>query len=418
MIRFKSGDLKGVPSGYERPESPTDLTIPPCGLGDVDRAIFEMFDKELNFEVGEKNEDVKKVPVVYASGEKWALIKKSRALRDKNDTLKLPLISIVRTSIEQRRDVDIAGRGINQQTGEIVIKRRLSSTDRDYQNLINRLYVKNQDNLSQRIGSGVDGQLETIRETGDRSLDYEINEGAYLAPDRTRNIWETISIPSPQFYTAKYKITFWTQYNFHMNQLIEKFMSSLLTPGNCLRLETPKGYWFIAYFEDISFEADTNFSDQSEQERMIKHSFEATVPAYILASRAPGIPVPVRRTLSSPSIQFTIENSSESAIDETEEDGPYIGADDPTLPSSLKNTKYSDKRQRQPDVYPRNDLVDKGDPALQVDEKGRPYRRGKYVKRLVVDRQTGKLVEKYVRSSQSHQGEESLGGFSIEISKK
>ena len=68
----------GLPSGYDGQTSST-LTIPPFGIEDIDSALFNLFDKEISFQVStsDKNrEEVKKVPVIFAAGEKWALAKR------------------------------------------------------------------------------------------------------------------------------------------------------------------------------------------------------------------------------------------------------------------------------------------------------------------------------------------------------
>lgn len=417
MIRFKSGDLRGIPSGYDRTSGPMDTTIPPCGVEDVDVSVFELFDKEIKFEVGSTGvEEVKRVPIVFASGEKWASLKNSRTLRDSNGRIRLPLITIVRTSVDQDPAADICGRGINQQTGEIVIRRKLSSRDREYQNLINRLGIVNQSNVAVERGKNASRQISTDREVGTLTNDVGVLAGGLMVPDRLNNVWEIISIPSPQFFTSRYEVTFWTQYAKHMAQLIDMFFSSLLTPGNCFKLETKKGYWFLAFPDSTSFVSDTNFSNQAGQERIIKSKISMRVPGYIVAARSPGMPVPVRRTLSNPVIEFMVEpNISELSTDSTEDDPMLLGADDPTLPFEAKRlSARRDARSTVPITHQRSDLIDHGDPALRTDANGRPYRgRGKYVRRLVIDPTTGRPTERLVRLvSRTPQGEETYAAVS------
>ena len=145
-------NIKSVAIHAQHPLSggyPTDQfsndTIPPVGLEDIDTAIFTLFDKELPLQVTdtESNNGTKKVPVIFAGGEKWALLKRNKPLRDKNNTLILPLITIGRTNFVQNVSDDMNGRGINQKTGEIKIRRRLDPRDRSYQNLINKHNLSN-----------------------------------------------------------------------------------------------------------------------------------------------------------------------------------------------------------------------------------------------------------------------------------
>lgn len=409
MIRFKAGDPKGVPSGYAESSSPHDVTIPSCGIDDLELALFDMFDKELSFEVTvHKETPKKKVPVIFASGEKWSAIKNSKGIRDKTGSLILPLITIVRTSFDQNISSDTCGRGINQQTGEIVVKRKLSSLDRDYQNIVNRLYIKNQKNVAVDSTEVVAGGVSTEREVGSLSQDSDVLDGCLMVPDHLENMWEVISIPSPQFYSTAYDVTFWTQHVFQMDEMIEKLLSSLLVPGNYLRLDSSKGYWFLARMESESISPETNFSDHARAERSIMSKISLRAYGYLVASRAPGVPVSVKRVVSSPTVQFTTSQMQFTTSDYSGLDDPHLGADDPTLPYDAEKSGRRDQRHVVHDEFPRRDLSDKGDPARRVDSNGRPYSgRGKYVKRTIVDPKTGKLVERLVRLvSTNSQGEE------------
>ena len=101
-------DIPGLETAMDGPSS--TLTIPSCGIEDVDLSLFNLFDKEIPFQVT-TDDGIKPVPVIFAAGEKWALNKRKRAIRDKMNTLILPLITIVRTEISQDPTIDIAGRG-------------------------------------------------------------------------------------------------------------------------------------------------------------------------------------------------------------------------------------------------------------------------------------------------------------------
>jgi len=338
--RFKAGSrsnygVSPLPTGYETAQyGPVDLYIPPCGIEDVDTAMFNLFDKEISPECGGKDSaPLKKAPIIFAAGEKWALLKKGRPIRDRNNTLILPLITIVRTEVAQQPTDDVSGRGINQHVGEIVIKRRLDKSDRDYQNLINKILLGYQQNVP-NTEDNVVNQVETARDVGSLRSDPDIKRGAYLKSSLKNNVYETIVVPTPQFYTVKYQVTVWTQYMQHTNQIIERIISSFLPQGQSWRLDTPKGYWFVASLDGGNFENETNFDDMSQQERFIKTNFTVSVPAYIFASDAPGNPVPVKRYVSSPTVKF------ETTDDSLTDSDFMFGSDDPTLPiDDLDNTR-------------------------------------------------------------------------------
>ena len=387
--RFKTEAEKNfgvppLPSGYGESMPQGSLTIPPCGVEDVDVAVFNLFDKEINLQVMSNVTDVIKVPVVFAAGEKWAMLKNNRPLRDRNNTLILPLITVMRTDVSQNASEDIVGRGINQQVGELVIKRRLNSNDRSYQSLINRLLIPNQDNLMMADGTATGDQPTTARDVGSLALTSEGFNGALLKQDRLNNVYETIVVPTPQFYTAKYQVTIWTQYTQHANQIVEKLFSSLLPQGQSWKLSTTKGYWFIARFDDGSLSTETNFEDIAQQERFIKHTFTMSVPAYFFATKSPGSPIPVRRYVSSPVVKFESIEPFETGYDYKEESQYVIGSDDPTLPLEDRRNLRRDQRNigfSNSKLYPavpddgrvvsREDAIRANDPAMKNAKKWR-----------------------------------------------
>lgn len=367
-------NVPGLPSGFQSKSAPSDFTVPPVGIVDVDKSLFELFDKEIPFAVADDDGELKKVPVVFAAGEKWALQKRRRALRDRNGTLILPLITVVRTTIRQAADSDITGRGINQQTGEIVIHRRLDKSDRAYQGLINRLLIRHQANLAVNPAAADASQLTTLRPIGDMADDPVVREGGLLVPNRKNNIYETIVVPAPQFFTALYDVTIWVQYTSHMNQLLEQLMSSFLPQGNSWRLDTDKGYWFIAYVDENTYTSDSNADDYAQTERIIKYKLVIRVPGYVMASKTPGAPVPIKRYVSSPIVSF------QTSVDVTGDDGsdsitdPFLGADDPTLPldpgdsaPSRRNDLRSTTSTR---LYPNVEAVSPDDPANKSRRRG------------------------------------------------
>ncbi len=399
--------VPGLPSGYGGISAPDSLTVPSVGIEDVDVAMFALLDKEIPFvvSVSDRNRgETKKVPVVFGSGEKWAKIKKERALRDKSGSLILPLITAVRTTIQQLPNEDITGRGTNQQTGEIIIKRRLDKSDRAYQNLINRMLLQHQTNLAVSPSTADVGQLTTLHAVGDLSEDPTVRDGGLMLAQRKNNVMETLVVPAPQFFTALYEVTFWTQYTVQMNQLIEQLISSFLPQGQSWRLDTPKGYWFVATVDGNIYSPENNVDDMSQEERIIKYKFTVKVPGYIMASGVPGAPVPVKRYVSSPVITFDIGTGASEELDTSGVEDPFLGSDDPTLPLTDGHSSRGDQRSvGGTRLYPQKEIVSPHDPALKAGPRGRVLPRYKKVTMLV----NGKQVTKFVRvvSTNRYSGE-------------
>ncbi len=398
----------GIKSGYEQLAT-SDLGVPSCGIEDIDEAMFTLFSKEIPFQTFDPaTQSMMNVHVVFAAGEKWASVKKTMSTRDRNKSLKLPLIAVGRTGLTQAYDGDITGRGMNQHTGELVIRRRLDKTDRNYQALINRLLLKHQRNLAVGPTTADYNQLSTTRTVGDMSEDPDIQAGAYLKSNLMNNVFETIVVPTPQFYTATYEIIVWAQYSQHMNGIVETMMSSMLPQIRGWRIDTKEGYWFVARVADDELAMETNFDDMSQEERMIKLKFTISVQAALFASSAPGIPVPVKRYISSPDIQFTLSPESTPEITESSLSiDPFLGSDDPTLPLTDGQSKRPDQRDTgRTRLYQAGSTIDTHDPAITSMPRGRALPKYKTV--TLID-STGKKVKRRIRvaTTNSYTGETS-----------
>lgn len=317
-----------LPTGVEGQNVPTDFFIPGAGLEDVDRAIFELFEKRLKLEVTAKQETTV-VPTIFAGGERFALIKKGMPPRDNAGAFVLPLVSIRRTGLEQSELGTIVGRGLGQDTGDLVVRRRLAARDPKYQSLLNKLRLVNQDNVATdenrlRTTNPVGSKPGKVASRRIQPRSFNTVTGNFLEPDLKKNIFEIITIPFPHFYTALYEVIFWTQYQQHMNRLIERFMTSYDAQGNQFRLLTNKGYWFVAYV-DSDWSSEDNFSDYTGEERFVKYKFTIKVPAYLHAMERKGVGIPFRRFLSAPQISFQLLEGEAPIRDR---DYPPVGSGD------------------------------------------------------------------------------------------
>lgn len=292
-----------IKSGLEGQNIPADFYLPPCGLEDIDRALFNLFDKELQFSIDQRGES-RKVPVIFATGERFALIKRREPLRDENEALILPLISIRRTSIDQSPGIERLA-----DTGDLVIKRRLSSRDPVYQNLINPQNLLHQDNVTSENNSldSSDPRSAKPGRVNSRRLPVKTHSGGPLLSNNldSHHIYEIITIPFPHFISVTYEITFWTSYTMHMNRMIEKFVSAYTGNRNQFKIESDKGYWFVAY-PDNSVSNQDNFDDMTSDERVVRYSFSMQVPAYIVAPEDEGNMRPFRKFVSAPDVSFEV----------------------------------------------------------------------------------------------------------------
>jgi hypothetical protein len=383
--RFNVDSKGGLQSGYSNNNVDHSFNLPSCGIEDVDRAVFYLFDKELPLYVDSNGTEQKKAVVIFASGEKWALIKKKKEIRDNNGSLILPLVTVGRTNIMQNLSTDVAGRGINQQTGEFTILRRLDKSDRRFQNWQNRLNIKKQKNVAVVEGQQSADQPSVVYQDQDLYLtDADVFHGALLKNDKNKSVYEVLTIPSPQFYSVTYDIVLWTSYVTHMNQLLETIISAQLAQGNAFRLDTDKGYWFVGTLSG-EFTNENNFDDAKEN-RIIKHKFSLDVKAYMIGSKAPGVPQQVRRYVSAPDISFDLNVGPAIDVQEGLIDDPFLGSDDPTLPlDSLGIERQRNDMRRTGKVLlsPASNEANASDPALLSLPRGRQV--GKYKKISSID---------------------------------
>jgi hypothetical protein len=281
------------PSGYEGANVPDGIELPSNTIEDVDKSVFELFDKHLPFQY-DRSGTMTRVPVIFASGERFAVLRRRKPLRDKTGALILPIISVMRTSITQTNAI---GGGTSEVETQ-VIKRKLSKEDAYYQRLINSRREQNSLDLA------VDPDRPDV-ESRLRSERREViasNEG--MQPTLGKNVYEIYEIPPVKFFTATYEVTFWTQYTQQMNDLLMATMS--LYQNNTqrtFRLQTSKGYWFVAYAGEQMSNGD-NFDGFADDERLIKYTFEMTVPSYLIGADFPGSMKPIRRFLSAPEVSF------------------------------------------------------------------------------------------------------------------
>jgi len=360
-------------SGYEGANVPEDFKIPSVGIEDVDRAMFNLFDKNNQIYIVTRDDESieqfeKKVPVVFATGERFALRERRNPIRDKSGALILPIISIRRTGINQAKEN--MGSAIGQDTGDFVIKNRLSSKDPKFQNAINRLALQNQQNvgsesnlLNATTQQGANpGTLATRRNGFFRS------EKGLLSNDVSQNITEVISIPFPLRYVVTYEVVFWTSFQTHMNQMIEKVLTNYDGQGHTYKLTTEKGYYFVAYFDE-EIQTQDNFDEFTDDERVHRYAFNVQVTAYMLANRNGGDMVPFRRYLSAPQISF----------------GIFDG-----------NLEYPRDEGTAPTGKPEDFILDD---IQNLDNRGRPIKRLQdiFERRVIVDPFSGENERAFVR---------------------
>lgn len=282
-----SEDNNSIISGYEETNKVYDYVVPSCGIEDLDRAIFELFNTQIPLYYDIQGE-VKKVPVIFATGERFAILRRKKPITDKTGALILPLISITRASLENKPQKGIAN---NEMFPETFV-RKIADNNVAHRQLNN---------------------FEGFKSLNHTTTNLDNSSSTYsLSPQIKNNIYETIEIPPVKYIGASYEITIWSSFTQQMNKILEAIMSAYtLNPGQQFRIESEKGYWFPAFVES-SFSQDTNYSDYTDAERYIKYSMTIASTGYILAPNIEGGKVGLKSLVSAPQVSFEIlDNPSE-----------------------------------------------------------------------------------------------------------
>ena len=269
-------DNNSIVSGYEGNTHPEEYTIPSCGLEDLDFAIFNLFNKQIPLYYDHHGEQ-KKIPVIFATGERFAILRRNKPLTDKKGALILPLISITRSGLE---NVPQKGMANNQMFPE-VLARRISKDNTEWRQLNNF--------------EGFEHISHTLKKN---ATDFN------LKPKLENNIYETIEIPPVKYFGATYEISIWSSFTQQMNDIITTIMSAYtINPGQQFKVESKKGYWFPAFI-DSSFSQDTSYQDFTDAERYIKYNMTMMATGYILAPDILGGKVSLKSLVSAPTLSF------------------------------------------------------------------------------------------------------------------
>ena len=212
--------------GYLYAKSKDDVKNPSVTLMDMDGAITHYFDKVIKPSVEDNGENVK-VPIMYASPERWKAIQRDGFMRDKKRQVITPVIVYRRTSIEKDESLPQDKLDANNPNLFYTFEKKFSRVNR-------------YDNFSTQIG---------------------------LTPQK-----EYYNVTFPDYVTLTYDFTIWTSYIEQMNKIVEKVV-----------------YSDGAYWGDpdkmrfrTSIDSFTDAAEVSDVERLVRTTFTVTMRGYLL----------------------------------------------------------------------------------------------------------------------------------------
>ena len=212
--------------GYLYSRSGDNVKNPEVTLIDIDSSILFYFENVIQPSIEDNGENTK-VPIMYASPERWNSIQKQGFLRDKKRQIITPVIAYRRTSIAKDESVPQDKLDANNPHLFYAFQKKFSQ-------------INKYDNFSQQIG---------------------------LIPQR-----EYYNVMMPDYVTITYDFTIWTSYIEQMNSIVEKIVYS-----DGAYWGDPEKMRFRSSID--SFEDATEVSDV---ERLVRTTFTVTLRGYLL----------------------------------------------------------------------------------------------------------------------------------------
>jgi len=230
-----------------------EISIQPSTIETIDLSVFDMVDNKFDLHT-KTNLGFKKVPVLWISPERSFHVK-NKEIRDSVGKLKLPLITIERSSFS--KDPSFKG-GFQANIFPDTFGPRG--------------YRKHQKRVAKNIAQGPTRKFA--------SADAYRNKGQYHYPtDNKKIVYEEIYTPIPVWVTVIYTITLRTEYQQQMNDLVTPF-ASRTGNINCLLIKEGNHKYEAFIQSDMTYA--NNMSNLGEEERSFKTTINLKVLGYLL----------------------------------------------------------------------------------------------------------------------------------------
>jgi hypothetical protein len=239
-----------------------EIEFMPSSLETIDGAMLKFVDEELNLSTT-TNDGFKKVPVLWVTAERAFQIKHNKDLRDKEETLILPLITLNRTNVTKEQNY----RGTvyanlypvnDEKGGTITIARQINQKKTaEFQNAqANRKYGPD-NNVSSKMYN-----------TNKRNM------------STAKTVYETITIPLPVWVKVSYQVSIRTEYQQQMNELIRPFLT---VPGNSRMPKriTNEGHAYEVFI-DGGFANNSNQANLGMEQRNYETDINIEVMGYLI----------------------------------------------------------------------------------------------------------------------------------------
>ena len=240
-----------------------EIVFMPSTLETVDRALFRFIDEELDLHVN-SNKGWKKLPAIWVSAERAFQVKEDKDLRDSKGVLKLPLMTIERSSVV--KDPTFKGtfwshvpdsgrvRRINIPAGRII----------------------NQDKTSNFKNAWSARQKGDIGNTtvGHGQVNFPSSE-----TDKSRVVYQTLYKPVPIYVKVMYSLKVKTEYLQQMNDVFQPFITKTGQINNFFI--SHEGHRFEGFIEN-DFTQANNVAELGEEERSYETEIQLKILGYLM----------------------------------------------------------------------------------------------------------------------------------------
>ena len=183
--------------GLTDPSIVRTVEITPSSLETIDGAVLDYVNERLNIST-QTNDGFKKVPVLWVTAERAYQMKHNKDLRDSEDMLRLPLITVHRAAIEKNPASEYAVPAANipevrdAMGGSITIAREIyQKKTAEFQNA----YAKK-----------------------------KYGRATWPEVRNNKTVYKTVTIPFPTWIAVNYEISMRAEYQQQMNTIIRKFI--------------------------------------------------------------------------------------------------------------------------------------------------------------------------------------------------
>jgi hypothetical protein len=247
----------------EGAENIEEVKFMPSNLENIDRALFSFANEELNIHVN-TNKGWKKVPIIWVSAERAFQIKGDKDLRDSKGVLKLPLMTVERTSVEKDPGFKGTFQAHVPDSGDV---RRITIPAG---RIVNQGKTSNFRNAWSARQSGIPD-------------DPYIGHGQVNFPsvktDNSRVVYQTKFLPVPVYVKVMYSLKIKTEYLQQMNDVFQPFVTRTGQMNNFFI--SHEGHRYEGFIEG-SFGQTNNVAEMGEEERSYETEIQLRILGYLM----------------------------------------------------------------------------------------------------------------------------------------